>query len=59
VQVIFKGLDLEKTIFRSDHASNYLALEGAFPKDKIKLLNILNSAMAGCVRLSPEILRGL
>ncbi len=56
---IIKGLDLKKTIFRSDHASNYLALEGAFPKDKIKLLNILKSAMVGGVRLRPEILRGL
>ena len=56
---IIKGFDLKKTIFRSDHASNYLALEGAFPKDKIKLLNILKSAMAGGVRLRPEILRGL
>ena len=31
---IIKGLELKKTVFRSDHASNYLALEGAFPKDK-------------------------
>jgi radical SAM superfamily enzyme YgiQ (UPF0313 family) len=56
---IIQGLDLKKTIFRSDHASNYLALEGAFPKDKIKLLHILKSAMAGDVRLRPEIVRGL
>ena len=56
---IIKGFDLKKTIFRSDHASNYLALEGAFPKDKMTLLNILKSAMAGGVRLRPESLRGL
>lgn len=56
---IIKGLELKKTIFRSDHASNYLPLEGVFPKDKMKLLNILKSAINGDVRLRPEILRGL
>jgi len=56
---IIKGLDLKKTVFRSNHASNHLALEGAFPKDKMKLLNILESAIGGGVRLKPESLRGL
>lgn len=56
---IIKGLDLKKTVFRSDHASNYLALEGAFPKDKMTLLNILESAISGEIRLKPESLRGL
>lgn len=56
---IIKGLDLQKTVFRSDHASNYLALEGAFPKDKMKLLNILESALGGKISLKPESLRGL
>ena len=56
---IIKGLELKKTIFRSDHASNYLALEGAFPKDKMTLLNILESAIGGEIRLKPESLRGL
>ncbi|MDP8264438.1 MAG: radical SAM protein, partial [Candidatus Aceula lacicola] len=56
---IIKGLDLKKTVFRSDHASNYLALEGAFPKDKMKLLNILESAIGGEIKLKPESFRGL
>ncbi|MFA5363013.1 MAG: hypothetical protein WC335_07220 [Candidatus Omnitrophota bacterium] len=56
---IIRGLVLTKSIFRSDHASNYRAREGAFPKDKMKLLNILKSAMAGGVRLRPELSRGL
>ncbi len=56
---IIKGLDLKQTIFRSNHASNYLALEGTFPKDKPALLNILKAAMQGDVRLRPESLRGL
>jgi len=56
---IIEGLELKKTIFRSDHASNHLALEGSFPKDKILLLNMLKSAIDGRVPLRPEIFRGL
>ncbi|TRZ80489.1 radical SAM protein [bacterium] len=56
---IIKGLELKKTVFRSNHASNYLALEGAFPKDKTMLLNTLESAISGEIMLKPESLRGL
>jgi hypothetical protein len=56
---IIEGLELKKTIFRSDHASNHLALEGSFPKDKMLLLNMLKSAIDGKVPLRPEIFRGL
>jgi len=56
---IISGLELKKTIFRSDHASNYLALEGAFPKDKERLLDLLKSAFDGEIGLRPEGLRGL
>jgi len=56
---IIQGLDLKKTIFRSNHASNHLALEGTFPKDKAMMLKILQSALEGEVGLRPEMLRGL
>lgn len=56
---IIKGLKLNKTIFRSNHASNYLSLEGTFPKDEMKLLNTLKLAINGDLKLRPEILRGL
>ncbi len=56
---IIKGLDLEKTIFRSNHASNYLSLEGVFPRDKNRLLAILEKAIDGKINLKPEIFRGL
>ncbi|MFH1459477.1 MAG: radical SAM protein [Candidatus Omnitrophota bacterium] len=56
---IIKGLELEKTIFRTDHASNYLALEGRFPSDKKYLLQIIEKARAGEIPLKPEIFRGL
>lgn len=56
---IIAGLELKKTIFRSDHASNFLPLEGRFPADKPKLLEVLQSALNGKVRLKPDFLRGL
>ncbi|MCK4912438.1 MAG: radical SAM protein [Candidatus Omnitrophica bacterium] len=56
---IIKGVKLNKTIFRSNHASNHLPLEGTFPKDKIKLLNTLEAGISGELRLKPEFLRGL
>ena len=56
---IIKGLELKKTIFRSDHASNYLPLEGVFPKDKFKILTMIKSALNGDIDLRPEFSRGL
>lgn len=56
---IIAGLRLKKTIFRCNHASNYLPLEGRFPKDKRRLLDSLRQALQGKVELTPEFLRGL
>lgn len=56
---IIEGLDLRQTVFRSNHASNYLPLEGTFPKDKQLLLENLRAAMDGEICLRPEFLRGL
>jgi radical SAM superfamily enzyme YgiQ (UPF0313 family) len=54
-----RGLDLKRTVFRSDHASNYLALEGTFPKDKPALLKALRAAIDGEIALRPGFARGL
>lgn len=58
-RAIIAGLQLQKTIFRSDHASNYLPLEGRFPQDKDKLLRLFDAALHGDLGLRPEFLRGL
>ena len=47
------------TIFRSDHASNYLPLTGNLPRDRGRLLDELSAAQRGEVRLRPEWARGL
>lgn len=56
---IVSGLELKHTVFRSNHASNYLPLEGVFPKDKAALQAILRAALEGKAPLRPEIFRGL
>jgi len=54
-------LELTGTIFRSNHASNYLALAGTLPKDKGRLLAQLDAALTdpGHAPFRPEWLRGL
>ncbi len=54
-------LELENTIFRSDHASNYLVLKGVLGRDKPRLLRTVISALEspGSVRLRQEWMRGL
>lgn len=61
MEILLSALELEKTIFRSDHASNYLILKGILNKDKERLLNTLRQAITkpGSVALRPEWQRGL
>ncbi len=59
VRTIVAGLELQGTVFRSNHASNYLPLSGRFPQDKARLLAELDAALGGETPLRPEFLRGL
>ncbi len=61
IHLMLTTLELEKTIFRSDHASNYLVLKGVLNKDKDKLLQTVEMAInqPSRVRLRPEWARGL
>lgn len=61
IQMMLETLELEKTIFRSDHASNYLVLKGVLNKDKERLLQTVNQAITqpGSVQLRPGSMRGL
>ncbi|MDR0736660.1 MAG: radical SAM protein [Zoogloeaceae bacterium] len=54
-------LELKRSVFRSDHASNWLSLRGNLPEDKEKLLNQLQSALARpeTAPLRPAWARGL
>lgn len=59
--VLVNELELEKTIFRSDHASNYLVLKGVLGRDKKMMLERIVSALQqpGSVPLRQEWQRGL
>ena len=54
------GLETDKCIFRSNHASNYLALKGTLLKDKAALLDEIDRALDDPDgHLRPEWVRGL
>jgi len=59
--LFIKYLDVENTIFRSDHASNYLILKGILNRDKELLLDRINHVLDNPANaaLCPEWLRGL
>ena len=61
MQLLLTNLQLDKTIFRSDHASNYLVLKGVLGRDRDKLLSIVNTAInqPGVIPLREEWQRGL
>jgi len=54
-------LDLKSTVFRSDHASNYLVLKGNLNRDKEELLKMMDSVIESndSNGLRPEWMRGL
>jgi radical SAM superfamily enzyme YgiQ (UPF0313 family) len=61
MRVLLETLELDDTIFRSDHASNYLVLKGTLNRDKRRLLATVSAALErpGAVPLRPEWARGL
>ena len=53
------GLDYEGLHFTSDHASNYLPIKGTLRQDREKLLELLDGAISGSIRIRSEWARGL
>ncbi|MHA1314172.1 MAG: radical SAM protein [Candidatus Helarchaeota archaeon] len=60
LRIMIENIDVKnETIFRTNHASNYLPLKGTLPKDKETLLKIISDAQNKKISLRPEFLRGL
>ena len=45
--------------FRTNHASNYLPLGGELPRDRERIVEVIDAALTGAVPLRPERHRGL
>ena len=61
LELLISELELNDTVFRSDHASNYLVLKGVLGQDKATLLAKVRQAIMEPARagLRPEWARGL
>ncbi len=61
MDMLISSLQLQKTIFRSDHASNYLILRGTLNRDRERLLAQIRQAIAdpATAPFRPEWQRGL
>ena len=46
-------------IFRTNHASNYLPIEGRLPRDRYNIVCTIDSALKGEIPLRPEYWRAL
>jgi radical SAM superfamily enzyme YgiQ (UPF0313 family) len=51
--------ELSRGLFHANHASNYLPIKARMPRDKQAVLELIDRALAGGVRLKPEFLRAL
>ncbi len=58
LKVFLEHTDVRATVFRSNHASNYVPLAGRLPRDRARLVAELDDAIRHH-RFKPEYLRGL
>ncbi len=61
MEALVSALELKRTVFRSDHASNWLVLKGTLGSDKPRLLQEVRAAIAmpAAAKLRPAWARGL
>lgn len=61
IRLLIASFELDNTVFRSDHASNYLVLKGTLGEDKQRLLDTIDQALhqPGKIPLRQEWQRGL
>lgn len=59
LRTMFANTHISKGLFHANHASNYLPIKARLPKDRDSVLKLIDKALAGEVRLTPEWLRAL
>jgi len=59
MRTIISRAEPSRAVFRTNHASNYLPLAGTLPADRAAIVEQIDRALAGEIRLRPEAARGL
>ena len=59
LRIIVAEANPSETIFRSNHASNYLPIGGRLPRDRDSILQQIDAALAGEAPVREDWLRGL
>jgi len=59
LHTMVQNINLQRVQFQANHASNYLPIVGRLNRDKQKILEIIDAALAGRQKLVPEYQRAL
>jgi len=59
LRLMVANVDVIKGQFQANHASNYLPINCRLPRDKQKILAMINEALTGQRSLRPDFLRAL
>ena len=59
LRTIVSESEMTRALFRTNHASNYLPLEGRLSRDRDKIVGVIDAALQGEIPLRPEYWRGL
>lgn len=61
LKLLIENTNVTNSVFRTNHASNYLPLRGVLNKDKASILSVLDQALTepGRIPLRPDYIRGL
>ena len=59
LRTIVMSAEPTNTVFRTNHASNYLPLYGQLPRDRERIAAVIDQALSGQVALRPEWARAL
>lgn len=59
LRFMIEQTDMTRGLFHANHASNYLPIRARMPRDKERVLALIDSALNGEVALKPEYMRGL